>query len=541
MKANRDASSNTRDTVCHLAGNGATSDIRINKPDSPAWAQSAGISWRAPEQTVKASREDAVVRLVLQDVTGDARAIEWNPSTLRVTLRRCELWSKPLYYYVGNGELLVSDSLRLVVKSLPLRPNLDLCALDAYLAVEFFPAPLTPFREIRKVGVEETCHIDLSNGTSEYVTGSMTERVATDFERGLDAMREALSEAMENRMRQCPDELVLLCSGGVDSTILAHLMRGRGRAIVLSYVNSWKDETRRARQAARHADLPLQEVQLPTFRADQLHRYAGLLDEPLGGTCGFAIGHLCASLPENSWIVAGHGSGALSHTNVNHRHLRDALASGPREHVVERFCRRVTYADDESRRMLLGYRRDPHSPGPVEEMIRRERPTQADHLPALLAVIRRQLCVAEEMTQIWPIYEAFGHTPVMPFFEPRVRSAFDRFPVSVLRNERYERRLLGELAARCPGYTPQPRQLGYGLPLGLPGYPDKDNMEEAVETFAEGPLSRGGLQRLLEACSGTECSERFHRLRRLWTALLLHAWLDRILETYPSSGSVRVV
>jgi adenylyl- and sulfurtransferase ThiI len=61
---------------------------------------------------------------------------------------------------------------------------------------------------------------------------------------------------------RCVDELVLLCSGGLDSTILAHLMRGRGRAIVLSYVGSWKDEIRRAHQTARHANLPLQQERL---------------------------------------------------------------------------------------------------------------------------------------------------------------------------------------------------------------------------------------------------------------------------------------
>lgn len=532
----------TRDLVCHIVGKDVQSDICIREPNSPAWAQSLGISWRAPEGTVTASHDDAIVRLVLREVTGGAREIEWNPMTLQVTLRRNELWSKPIYYFVGDGELVLSDSLRLVVKSLPFRPHLDMHALDTYLAIEFFAAPLTPFREIRKVGVEETCHVDLTTGTTRYVTCSMPERVEADLETSVEALREAFSEAIERRMRQCPNELILFCSGGLDSTILAHLMRGRGRAVVMSYVDSWKDEVQRARRTCRYANIPLQEVRFPAFSAEQLHWYAGLLDEPIGGTCSFTFSHLCALLPPSSWVVSGEGSGVLSLMHVSHWRLRDVLASGPRENVVERFCRLVTYMPQDSRQMLLGYQRDTQSPGPVEEMIQREWPTQSDTLLALLAVIRRQLCVSDEVTQIWPIYGAFGHTPVMPYFEPRVRSMFDRLPESVLRTEQDERRVLGELAMRyCPGYVTPPRRSGCGVPLGPPIYPNEQNMAEAVAAFSKGPLSRRGLGQLLDTCKGTVGTERFHRLRRLWTAVLLHAWLGRVWDAYPSSRRVEAV
>lgn len=146
------------------------------------------------------------------------------------------------------------------------------------------------------------------------------------------------------------------------------------------------------------------------------------------------------------------------------------------------------------------------------------------------------------MTQIWPIYEVFGHTPVMPFFEPPVRSTFDRLPERVLRDERYRRRVLDALLRRlCPEYVFQERQLGYGLPMGMPGYPDTGNMEETMHAFSEGPIAPGAMRWLFEDCKGTEGAERFNRLRRLWTVVLLHAWLANLAEENASSERKRDV
>jgi hypothetical protein len=521
------------DFVCHLAVSGARRDLCVAEPVAPAWATAAGISWRAPDGTVTASRDGAVIRLVLREVTGDARTVEWNPTAARATLLRNGLWSKPFYYFAAGQELVVSDSLRRLVLALPREPQLDRRALDAYLAVEFFPAPLTPFLEIRKVGVEEILEVDLRSGKAETTTSRMPERNTTDFQDAVESLRSALSDALERRLGDGPGERVLFCSGGLDSTILAQLMGGRGRSMVLSYPGSWKDEVDRARRTTRFTRLPLQEVQLPGFSAESFGGYVSLLDEPVGDTSFFAARCLCARLPRGTWIVGGHGSGALSLMNVNHKHLRDALASGPREQIVERFSRLVSCLDAESRRLLLGWRETPGSADPVEEMVQRELGGASDYLAALCAIIRREFCVAREMTQIWPVCGAFGHTPVMPFFEPGVRAIFDQLPENVLRTEHYERRLLGELAARlCPWYVPQPRQLGSGLPLGVRGYPDPVNMEEVVEAFSLGPVGHEELRRLLKAAAETEGGERFERLRRLWSALVLNAWLQQLLKAH---------
>jgi hypothetical protein len=132
------------------------------------------------------------------------------------------------------------------------------------------------------------------------------------------------------------------------------------------------------------------------------------------------------------------------------------------------------------------------------------------------------------MTQLWPVFEAFGQIPVMPCFEPRVAAALDRLPETVLRDEAFGRRLLTRIAAlHCPGYVPPPRQLGGGLPLGEPGHPGEKEMSEAVAAHKHGPIRSEGLELLLDACRSADGATRFRLLRRLWTAVVLQIWLER--------------
>jgi len=520
--------------LCHIANKNNMQNIDVRSYNSPLWAQAEGILWNCPENTLTASHEKDIVCLTLYDISSGTREIEWNPNTSQAILRRTELWSKPFYFFMGDGELIISDSLRRVLRALPARPQLNVHALDSYLALEFFPAPMTPFCGIYKVGVEESCILDLSGQNMKWIAEPMQERLSDDFEKAVEDVSEALYTALKKHTYDDPDKLVLLCSGGLDSTIMAHFMHGEGRAIVLSYADSWKDEVIRARQTAEHSGLPLQEILLPDFSVEQFSKYSELLDEPLGGTCSYPLSHLCRAVQPGKRIIGGHGSGVLSLTHFMYRHLRTSMDFGEPGMLVDRFCSNAAYMDARMRNRLLDCSPEVQQQDPIVEMLEGELPYQKDIFCALHAVIRRQLCVAEETTQIWPIFEAFGHKPVIPLLERSVYTIFDRFRESVLHSETNERRVLNEIALRsCPGYVPQPRQLGYGLPLGLAAYPNELNMEEIVAAFSKGPFSESGLYWLLESCKKVESGEeKFYWLRRLWSAALLNAWFERNFETY---------
>src|ERR687891_304880 len=70
----------------------------------------------------------------------------WDAPRRRLVLARDRFGIKPLYYRVDGEELAFASELR----ALP-RGELDLDALEAFLAFNSIPAPLTIFRESRKL------------------------------------------------------------------------------------------------------------------------------------------------------------------------------------------------------------------------------------------------------------------------------------------------------------------------------------------------------------------------------------------------------
>src|SRR6266545_2798377 len=70
----------------------------------------------------------------------------WDAARRRLVLARDRFGIKPLYYRESTGELEFASELR----ALP-RGEIDLDALEAFLAFNSIPAPLTIFREVRKL------------------------------------------------------------------------------------------------------------------------------------------------------------------------------------------------------------------------------------------------------------------------------------------------------------------------------------------------------------------------------------------------------
>src|SRR6185312_10784691 len=70
----------------------------------------------------------------------------WDAPRRRLVLARDRFGIKPLYYRDANPELAFASELR----ALP-RGEVDLDALEAFLAFNSVPAPLTIFREVRKL------------------------------------------------------------------------------------------------------------------------------------------------------------------------------------------------------------------------------------------------------------------------------------------------------------------------------------------------------------------------------------------------------
>ena len=76
----------------------------------------------------------------------------WDPRERRLVLARDRFGIKPLVYRWDGGELAFASELR----ALP-RGEIDLDAVEAFLAFNSIPAPLTIFREARASSRPATC------------------------------------------------------------------------------------------------------------------------------------------------------------------------------------------------------------------------------------------------------------------------------------------------------------------------------------------------------------------------------------------------
>src|SRR3954468_9673889 len=75
----------------------------------------------------------------------------WDASERRLLLARDPFGIKPLYYRVADGLLSFASELKALVRQPGFGGDVDLEALDAYLAFNSVPAPMSIYREVRKL------------------------------------------------------------------------------------------------------------------------------------------------------------------------------------------------------------------------------------------------------------------------------------------------------------------------------------------------------------------------------------------------------
>ncbi|HZS30685.1 MAG TPA: asparagine synthase (glutamine-hydrolyzing) [Gaiellaceae bacterium] len=145
----------------------------------------------------------------------------WDAGRRRLVLARDRYGIKPLYYRHADGELRFASELR----ALP-RGEIDLDALEAFLAFNSIPAPFSIFREIRKLPAGHV--LVWENGAISLERYARPGPASTDELR--DGDEAELVEELRARLRDSVRAHLLsdvpvgvLLSGGVDSAALAAL------------------------------------------------------------------------------------------------------------------------------------------------------------------------------------------------------------------------------------------------------------------------------------------------------------------------------
>jgi asparagine synthase (glutamine-hydrolysing) len=293
----------------------------------------------------------------------------WDARRRRLVLARDRYGIKPLYYRSENGGLAFASELR----ALP-RGEIDEDALEAFLAFNSIPAPLTIFRDARKLPPGHL--LTWSEGRLELHRFARPQPVhAAEARHGDEA---ALVEELRARMRDSIRAHLLadvpvgvLLSGGIDSSLLAALAAEASgepvRTFSIGFDERSFDELAQARLVAERYGTLHHELVLRPDAALLLPALADAFDEPFADSSALPT-YLVSELAAREVKVALSGEGGDELFGGYYTYTADLLAL--------RFGRLASLA-----RPLV--ERLPTSTARVSFDYKAKRFTRAAHLPPL--------------------------------------------------------------------------------------------------------------------------------------------------------------
>jgi asparagine synthase (glutamine-hydrolysing) len=249
----------------------------------------------------------------------------WDASRRRLVLARDRFGIKPLYYRAADNELAFASELR----ALP-RGEIDLDALEAFLAFNSIPAPLTIFREIRKLPpghllIWEDGRLELRR----FARPGPSEELREDEEAELvEELRSRLRDSVRAHLVSDVPVGVLL-SGGVDSAFLAALAAEESseplRTFSIGFEERSFDELAGARLVAERYGTEHRELVLRPDAALLLPALADAFDEPFADSSALPT-YLVSQLAASDVKVALSGEGGDELFGGYYTYAADLLA-----------------------------------------------------------------------------------------------------------------------------------------------------------------------------------------------------------------------
>src|SRR3954465_101617 len=249
----------------------------------------------------------------------------WDARERRLVLARDRFGIKPLYYRDVGGELSFASEL----DALP-RGEIDLDALEGFLAFNVVPAPLSIFDDTRKLlpGHVLTWHDGTTTIESYARTGPQAARHGEDEAELAEELRERLRDSVRAHLVADVPVGVLL-SGGVDSGALAAFaaMESSGpvNTFSIGFEESSFDELAQARLVADRYGTDHHELVVRPDAAELLPRLAEVFDEPLADSSALPT-YLVSKLASEHVKVALSGEGGDELFGGYYTYVADLMA-----------------------------------------------------------------------------------------------------------------------------------------------------------------------------------------------------------------------
>jgi asparagine synthase (glutamine-hydrolysing) len=249
----------------------------------------------------------------------------WDARDRSLLLARDRFGIKPLYYRLDAGELAFASEL----DALP-QGELDPDAIEAFLALNYVPGPLSIFRDIRKLSPG---HVLVWQGGAVALErfarpGPLPPRDGEDEAELVEECRARLRDSVRAHLLADVPVGVLL-SGGVDSGALAALAAQesseRVHTFSIGFEEATFDELDGARAVARRYDTVHRELVLRPDAALLLPALAAAFDEPFADSSALPT-YLVSQLAAEDVKVALSGEGGDELFGGYYTYVADLLA-----------------------------------------------------------------------------------------------------------------------------------------------------------------------------------------------------------------------
>lgn len=251
----------------------------------------------------------------LQHLNGMFVFAIWDSSKQRLFLARDRMGEKPLYYAWLNGRFLFGSELKSIVASGLIDLDVDVQAVDDYLAYGYVPTPRSIYRQVAKLPAGHYCIVEggepkiepywqIGFGTPNEVTGETIEE-----------LRELIDDSIRIRLRSDVPVGAFL-SGGIDSSlIVSHAVAQSGAKLStysIGFSEADFDELKYARMIAERYDTEHHEFVVSEVDDQLFPRIVSHFDEPFADPSAFPTWYVTRSAAENVKVVlSGDGGDEL--------------------------------------------------------------------------------------------------------------------------------------------------------------------------------------------------------------------------------------
>jgi len=251
----------------------------------------------------------------------------WDAANRRLVLARDHAGIRPVYYaLLPNHGVIFASEIRALLRDPDVGRDWCPAGIDAYLALGYVPAPLTPYRRISKL---ESAHLLIVEGRRLHVERYWDLPIpAQGSVRGQDIQRVvAFSRDISARLRTAVVDYTadggangMLYSGGTASTAMLAASPCTRAAIVTIETGEDPSELVRSRRAANILGRTQQLASLVPDVPFLARTLAAHGDEPVGDPSAIAQLSMClAARAHADCALSAHGAAALWSGYARHR------------------------------------------------------------------------------------------------------------------------------------------------------------------------------------------------------------------------------